>query len=185
MQSNMLVAVLVLLVYATACEPRDDAAVADSPRATPAPDTGRIVDSTMVQVAVLDPRDEESGIGGRVVSAPAGRAPMLRSDTLFADATAVAAAIGADTSITLERDRVSAGGRRLDVRGFRARGGVYVPVRSFSRALGAFTYPERDANGVRIYPRPVLEWLLANRENPDEVAVLRGAREEGLLPPRD
>src|SRR5918999_6149973 len=176
-------AVLALFLSAAACERRDDAAVADSPRTTMASDTGRIVDSTMVHVAVLDPRDEESGIVGRGVSASAGRAPMLRSDTLFADAKSVAAAIGADTSITLERDRVSAGGRVLDVRGFRARGGVYVPVRSFARALGAFTYPERDANGVTIYPRPVLEWLLANRENPDEVAVLRGAREEGLLPP--
>jgi hypothetical protein len=185
MQRNTPFAVLALFVCGTACEPGDDAPVADSPRATVASDTGRIVDSTMVHVAVLDPRDEESGIGGRVVSAPAGRAPMLRSDTIFADAKAVAAAIGADTSITLERDRVSVGGRILDVRGFRTRGGVYVPVRSFARALGAFTYPEQDANGVRIYPRPVLEWLLANRENPDEVAVLRGAREEGLLPPRD
>src|SRR5687768_3325809 len=150
MQRKTPFAVLALFVCGTACEPRDDAAVADSPRAADSPrttvasDTGRIVDSTMVQLAVRDPRDEESGIGGRVVS-PAGRAPMLRSDTMFADAKAIAAAIGADTSITLERDRVSVGGRVLDVRGFRARGGVYVPVRSFARALGAFTYPERDA----------------------------------------
>ena len=182
MQRYPAFAVLAFFALIASCTPRDDIAVADTTLRTAGADSGSMVDSTMLRVAVLDPRDEESGIGSRGVPTPQGRRPILRSDTLYADARALADAIGANTIIAEEGDWLRVGDRKVSVRIFRERGGLYVPVRSFGRALGAFTYPERDDAGVRVYPRPVLEWLLANRENPNEVAVLRGALEEGLLP---
>jgi hypothetical protein len=139
----------------------------------------------MVLVAVVAPEvDEESGITSRVVATPDGRNPIFRGDTLYADAAALAAAIGVKTAVSLDGTRIRVDPRTLDIPGFRVRGGIYVPVRAFARELGAFTYPHLDTKGVTVYPRATLLYLLANRERPDEVAVLRGAREQGLLPPR-
>jgi hypothetical protein len=199
---NTWLIVLASLVATAACAGSDDAStrspsrvastadtgpssIADTGRSSIAPAIGRLVDSLLVLVAVVAPEvDEESGIITRVVATPDGRNPIFRGDTLYADAAALAAAIGVKTAISLDGTRVRVDSRTLDVRGFRERGGIYVPVRAFARDLGAFTYPERDAKGITVYPRATLQYLLANRERPDEVAVLRGAREQGLLPAR-
>jgi hypothetical protein len=178
-------AILALFVVTASCAERDDASTPRSAREISAPDTGRFVDSQMVLVAVVAPEvDEESGIITKVVAMPQRRAPILRADTLYADGAALAAAIGVNSSVSLDGIRIRVDSRTLDVRGFRTGGGIYVPVRAFARELGAFTYPERDAQGITVYPRAALEYLRANRERQDEVPVLRGAREQGLLPAR-
>jgi hypothetical protein len=189
---NTWLVILTPVVATASCAGSDDASTrspasvastADTGRSSIAAETRLLVDSLMVLVAVVAPEvDEESGIITRVVATPDGRNPIFRGDTLYADAAALAAAIGVKTAVSLDGTRVSAGSRTLDVRGLPVRGGIYVPVRTFARELGAFTYPERDTQGITVYPRAALQYLLANRERPDEVAVLRGAREEGLLP---
>lgn len=194
MRRNTWLVILAAFVATAACAGSDDASTrgparvastADTGRSSIVADTSRLVDSLMVLVAVVAPEvDEESGITSRVVATPDGRNPIFRGDTLYADAAALAAAIGVKTAVSLDGTRIRVGSRTLDVRGFGEGGGIYVPVRAFARELGAFTYPERDVKGIRVYPRATLQYLLANRERPDEVAVLRGAREQGLLPPR-
>lgn len=169
--------------------PARDPAHSGAPAGSSVAEPPRTEGSAVVRIAIVAPEiDEESGIVTREVEAPGGRAPMLRGDTVYADAAALAAAVlGGDTAVSLEGDRVRLGGRLLEVRGVRARGGVYASVRDFARALGAYAYPDRDPLGgvmVTLYPRDALLYLLANRERPDEVPVLRGAREEGLLPER-
>jgi hypothetical protein len=190
---NTWLVILAASAATAACAERDDASTrspgsvastADTGRSANAPDSRWLVDSLLVLVAVVAPEvDEESGITSRVVATPGGRNPIFRGDTLYADAAALAAAIGVKTAVSLDGTRIRVGSRTLDVRGFREGGGIHVPVRAFARELGAFTYPERDVNGITVYPRATLQYLLANRERPDEVAVLRGAREQGLLPP--
>jgi hypothetical protein len=155
MQRYPAFAVLAFFALIASCTHRDDTAVGDTTVRTASADSGGMVDSTMLLVAVLDPQDEESGIGSRRVPTPQGRRPILRSDTLYADAGALADAIGADTMISDEGDWLCVGNRKVNLRIVRERGGLYVPARSFCRALGAFTYPERDAVGVTVYPRSV------------------------------
>jgi hypothetical protein len=201
---NTWLVVLAPLVVTAACAGSDDASARSPGRVASTVDTGqspivdtvdtgrsstanthRRVDSLMVLVAVVAPEvDEESGIISRLVATPQGRNPIFRGDTLYADAAALAAAIGVKTAVSLDGTRVRVDSGTLDVPGLRIRGGIYVPVRAFARALGAFTYPESDAEGITVYPRAALLYLLANRERPDEVAVLRGAKEQGLLPAR-
>ncbi|HEX2095079.1 MAG TPA: hypothetical protein VHG28_21950 [Longimicrobiaceae bacterium] len=183
----------VCVALAAACTAPDPAPAGDRARdaaaaAPAAADTSRADPPAVLLLATVAPEiDEESGIVSREVEAPGGRAPLVRNDTMYADAAALAAVLGAGTSVSLEGDRVRVGNRLLGVRGLRERGGVYVPVRDFAREFGAYTYTDRSREGgavYTLYPREALLYLLANRERPDEVPVLRGAREEGLLPER-
>jgi hypothetical protein len=135
----------------------------------------------LVMVAVVDPREEESGISERTVeSGPPGA--HLRANVLYAESQSVLRAIAESADVRLADGAVLVDGVPVGAPAHRHGDAIYVALKPFARHFRAFTKLENRGRWARIFPESALRYLRDNRESPEKVPILQEARAEGLWP---
>jgi hypothetical protein len=182
------IAALLFTLAIFACDPPDTpreerAGTVDSPGVgSEAPSLADTVEAPgLLMVAVVDPREEESGISEQTVeSGPPGT--HLRGNVLYAESQTVLRAIDASADVRLADGAVLVNGTPVGAPGHRHGDAIYVAVKPFARHFRAFTRLESNGRWARLFPESALRYLRDNRESPEKVPILQEARAEGLWP---
>lgn len=137
-----------------------------------------------IHVSTRYPADEESGLTSRLLDTAATGAFYV-GDTLYMDAFALRDAVAPSATIVQRGGVLYVNDSLFGPAKAMLRRVTLVDAKQLARRFGAYihTATEPEYGHATIYPREILLFLVRNREHQDRVAVLVGARAEGLLPP--